>query len=407
MEIKLTLEARSPLVVGGKKLGDNYNRSLGYVPGSVVRAAVARAILDRCPYFDPAAEATLRYWVTCREAPLCAECAAREWCRVFGRIVFRDALPAGTRAVPLTALQCKRDPDHPLVDTLLAEARQELGVKRRDRLVCPVCGPRSRLETAHADAAGPDDGRRVNLRRQLVSRVSLDRSTRTSARGNLYTLDLLSDYQEHGRLRLEATFSVPDATSPTPPFTTLRVGGDVSGGAGKLVVAGAEAVPAGESAAAIAERVQAFNRRLGLTEANWWYFSLTLASDADLGLAERLEALQVSPAQVPTHSYLQLVGEALAAEIHPELVLVQAFLEHEVRRGWDTSRNANGTRRPPALWTRRGSVFLARLPAQHMEDAHARLALLEREGLGRNRETGCGQVVVCDPFHLQFASEEG
>ena len=43
-EIRAAL--RSPLMIGGKTLNSNYRESRDYIPGSVLRAAYAKAILQ-------------------------------------------------------------------------------------------------------------------------------------------------------------------------------------------------------------------------------------------------------------------------------------------------------------------------------------------------------------------------
>ena len=46
--MRVELEFESPLIVGNKRLTTNYIESKDYISGSVIRAAIARNILNHC-----------------------------------------------------------------------------------------------------------------------------------------------------------------------------------------------------------------------------------------------------------------------------------------------------------------------------------------------------------------------
>ena len=45
---KIKAVLKSPLMIGGKTLSSNYRESRDYIPGSVLRAAYAKALVERC-----------------------------------------------------------------------------------------------------------------------------------------------------------------------------------------------------------------------------------------------------------------------------------------------------------------------------------------------------------------------
>lgn len=400
MDLQLILEAKSPLMVGGKKLGGAYNRSLDHVSGHVLRAAVARSLLDCCSYFTPADECHgRRFWVTFRQGEACTRCQGLSWCRVFDRIIFRSLRPLGTRPFPITARQCKYDADHPAVDFLLAYIRETLGSSWSATSHCPRCN--ERLDNPHSPLAD-DQGQSYDLHYQLVTRLGTDRRTRTARPGLLYSLDMLSDWQDGQRLRLEAVVTVPELEDVTVPFHVLRAGGYVSGGMGKLELVEAREVRFGSAESEIDDRVHDFNARLPRGTGQDIYLSFTLLSDADLGLPQ-----SGGDDRLRGEAFRQFLSEALARVTGLPVRLVDFFGAHEARRGWDTAGPAEGRVRDLTYWTLRGSVFVVALTAGKYQESLPALVELERQGLGAGTENGWGQITICDAFHLDHDAQEG
>ena len=46
MYIKIKAVLKTPLMIGGKTLNSNYKKSRDYIPGSVLRAAFARELIQ-------------------------------------------------------------------------------------------------------------------------------------------------------------------------------------------------------------------------------------------------------------------------------------------------------------------------------------------------------------------------
>ena len=46
--MRIRMDFKSPLLVGGKRLTSNYIEGIDYIPGNIVRAGFARYILNEC-----------------------------------------------------------------------------------------------------------------------------------------------------------------------------------------------------------------------------------------------------------------------------------------------------------------------------------------------------------------------
>jgi CRISPR-associated protein Csx10 len=120
-----------------------------------------------------------------------------------------------------------------------------------------------------------------------------------------------------------------------------------------------------------------------------WYFTVNLLSDTIL-TDDGLPTLRLTPAM------LNLTGGEF-----PKVDLERTFVGRTHRSGWS---GAYGLPRPVHLAVPMGGVYLYSVEATGEEATGRlleRLDHLEQDGLGLDRERGCGQVMVCLPFHLE------
>lgn len=423
MDLSLELELRSPLLAGAGRQGGAFSPTLGYVPGRVLRAAVARALLAQCPYFVPAVQGHGRqFWVEYRGEAACATCPWRRWCQAFGEIRFHDATVEGAEVYPATAMHCKYDKEwrHRPVDALaawvrhgewLAEPGWNGGDAPEPDVCCPHCG--HRVEACHGEHL---DGRPIEVPTMLLTHVGINSARSTAEEGLLFSVQAISPLRQERRdgqdswqpTRLMAPVTVPDALPGEPargaeswglPVAELGVGARTSSGMGRCIarVTPAPARTAAEPVDALAGRVRRLTELVGAGR-EWHYAALLLRSDAELDMAPRAEP----PHGTDTRAFLVHLERALGLGAGG-WELRYAFADHAFRGGWDTSRPAGQRYQEPALYLLRGSVLVLRRQGPLTAAAVAALAAMAASGIGRRTADGLGQVAVCHRFHIDYA----
>lgn len=247
---RISLRPLSPFLVAGRRITPNYYETLDYIPGRILKGAVARAILESyggTPE-DGSAAAT---WVGPElDESLCRP-EWRNWVRSFSEILFSDATPFGAGRPPSTLLVCKNDPSHPPVDDLPDRFRWRVGGERpddgrvpenRDRS-CPVC--RGRLERWKEGWRFPDGheraGHSAHVQKRVFTRVELDDWRQTHRDGHLFSLAAgIPEAAVEGKaepLIFQGWIRAPeDADLQLPKGMRLRVGAYVGVGLGLMEV---------------------------------------------------------------------------------------------------------------------------------------------------------------------------
>lgn len=423
--LEVLMRVESPLLLGRRRPTSLLAETLRYVPGAVLRGAVAEVLLAECA----AREHIFDH----------AHCPVREACdfyQLFGgpkQIVFENAYPVSDEfsvslPLPATARSCKKHPGfleagksrpHGIRDVLIRQYAWEEAWLPADRaprtqpsappyledFLCPACGSEQDVLSESFRfysrlAEGPYQTVKVPVQR--MSRVAINRRTATAEEGLLYTLEAISEKQ----VFFKGMVIVEDIQKTLLLSTLERVtalGSGRSRGLGQVKVTAKEATE--KFSPDLAERLarfnnlmaeeRAFHRRvkaaLGTQEANLdnrplWFFTVDLVSDALLphdGLPmARLEA--------------DMVAEALGVDSEA-ISLARAWARQHVVSG----RLAAGLPRATQLAVQMGSVFLYRVQDFSQADLLPRLQLLEAQGIGRERERGYGRILVCAPFHLE------
>lgn len=389
-EIFVTLRPRSALRMGRVKATGAYLDTLQYLPGSVLRGALAE-------------------W-------LILNGKAKEILPTIRRMRFGNLFPSLTDGVyalpfPLTALECKvkpgfkeaprdkpREKGHGVRDTLLlALAYSEMERMFDFRfsvpmvLRCRECG--GRMERASGFYAHlPEGWVKVRVKTAMQTKVALSRHRRASQEGMLYRVIAirLEEVSFVGRLWVEEE---KDLELLMEAVSNVGVGSLTTRGFGRAELKETEA-----SLPSVRERVEKFNQKLkevweGLAdlasqvgfnvpgEPKHTYFSLDFLSPAILRDAGGLPTLKFEISRKE-------------GRLAPVFWVTQPFFVS----GWST---AWGLPKPSALAAGMGSVYVYKVEGS-LEEIVPKLEELEASGATEDRaEEGLGEILICHPFHLE------
>lgn len=401
-EIQLTIKALSPLAIGRQKPGGSISEALDYIPGSVIRGAVASQIL-REPGVDPDQPGgDFQTLFVSEEAA-----------------IFSNAYPTveGQRSqvLPATAVSSKTDPgfksektsNHGVFDTLI----DRFCAEKFGHLYDPNC---------------PEDGGRVepyggfysvkkgkyqshSVATRLLTRVGINRRRATAQEKILYSIEAISekkqdkeDQKKWKPSRFSSTIHLEDSDLSQLLATyltssNLRLGGSASRGLGKVEIE----TSVRDYKAEMAKRIEAFNKVLRDRWQTWsnifvtpqqslseshGFFSLNLQSDAILTEQWRRTTV-ISPTML-----CQMAGID-----DPELELHATYSSYDYRSGWNA---AWGLMKDVELVTNKGAVYL--FSTSKLQDWIHALEKLERRGVGERTSEGFGQVQICSEFHSVF-----
>lgn len=401
--IWLKITAQAPLALNEHKPGGSqFQEGLKFIPGTVVRGAVARALNYSA---RPGYEAL---WQAITQETAC----------------FGDAGPgigARPHLLPTTAASCK---DHAgfktagqghgvfdtLIDRLCWETLQPPGLLYLPG--CPECDGRLKAQGGWYTVRSGRYYANIPVS-HLLTRVAINRRRAVAEARLLYSVNVMSEYMEDplaladlpARRRLAPTefrspVRLPDAAAAQllallPELEVL--GGGSSRGLGQVEVAEDE-TPGAELP--LANRLADFNATIAGRKSGWealargqklpagGYFTLDLQAEAIL---ER----DWQPAYVYDAAALQSESGCQAP-----LTLVRSYAGYSYRSGW---QGAWGLPKETAATTRAGSLFL--FHTKDLKSWAEALARLEEDGIGARRGEGFGRVRVCDEFHTVMREE--
>jgi len=418
--IHVQIEQHEPLLLGDASGTGPYQETADYIPGGVVRGAVAERLLAGC---------TSRGHLDDHRG--CPDRAGCPFWGVLGGVVgpeplFGNAYPAQTGPAypfPATARTCKRHPGftnpkakdrceehHEVFDTLVRQFVYELvsdpQFPHRERLL-PELGRRWARLAGHYEPCCPKpecgagvvqaEGYYAAPRDEpgYAERPWLGRATHVGInRERGVAEDALLFTQETIQPRDGVSFWARVVADPAYVETLEKVlFGEHEIGRGRSRGMGKVAISAGtvEGIYTVADRVELFDAavkgeiaRYGQQAGEGTYLALTLRADAVLTRAGL-------PASRPEPEDLELPADT---------VRVRAWARTTVAGGWHgAARMPYRTRQA----VERGAVYLFHAPGGIDQDRLVgRLEELERTGIGEWRERGCGQVTVCAPFHYRL-----
>jgi CRISPR-associated protein Csx10 len=382
--LQIEIEALSPLAFPERKPGVQFRQSLGYVPGAVIYGALGARLKDHAEH------ANLFARIRCQNAyPM-----------------HRDANIHDTwvRPAPLTAIQPKGEDK-----------------RVRDALVERVCWEEQQPAALLFDPTD-DEGRpwqaadggfytirdkygfqRRSVTQRVLTRVGINRQRRTAEDARLYsplvinevTRDADTGYCQPTRFLGRVVVPCEYADDVQKELENItHLGGRQTTGLGCVYISVTRANV--DSVADILRRITTLTDRFreqadiytALGGKRWEIpstsiFTVNLLSDAIL----------LEQGWIPTQ---QLSPEALEAATDIQAKLVRTFTNTRIVGGWNVTWQRP---KPTALATMMGSVFVFQAAQSLDDEAAARLARLQWEGIGERRAEGYGQVVICDAFH--------
>jgi CRISPR-associated protein Csx10 len=415
--IELEIKALSALAIARQKAGGSIGEAVDYIPGTVIRGAVAAQILD----LSNGRSADLTKNGGDFQALFLSENAA----------IFQNAYPAlifdgdlvskdtfeEYGVLPATALSSKNKPgfkeeeDDPekngVFDTLIDRFCAE-GYGYPYDPNCPKDGGR-------VDSAGitfyckvDDEYHSLKVNKRLLTRVGINRRRATSEEEILYSLEVLNESQEtkqnpvyyRGAILVEEDLAESLRDFIQQRHQNFRLGGSTSRGLGKVEITTKQPVSAKidveqkltKFTNSIQERWQKweiFGVPLKELPGDRTYFTLDLQSDAILTENWRRTTV-ISEKMLQQFTQVE----------DPSLKLEAAYSSYDYLSGWNA---AWGLMKDVELITNKGSVYLFSTTQREIWDNV--LGELEVRGVGDRTCEGFGQIQICNQFHNVFREE--
>ncbi|KAB8316804.1 CRISPR-associated RAMP protein Csx10 [Tolypothrix campylonemoides VB511288] len=412
--INLEIKALSPLAIGRQKPGGSVSEAETYIPGSVIRGAVAAHILKQAN--TSISDGDNFHELFLGESPA----------------IFQNAYPATiqgdkstrvqpeVKVLPATALSSKtksgfkskpNDPKHngvfdTLIDRFCAEGYGQLYDPN-----CPTerrYGDRVDNFTGfYSQLNGKYYSHSVTSR--LLTRSGINRRRATSEERVLYSIEVLNESQDNRQKSIiytGAIFVADELAESLQEFIKnhkedLRLGGATSRGLGRVKITPKLPV---ELKPKVTHQIKQFNDKLRQRWREWKnifgnpikdlpenrnYFTLDLQADAIL-IENWRRTTVISPEML----------QQFTAISDSSLQLHAAYSSYDYRSGWNS---AWGLMKDMELITNKGSVYLFStaekdLWSKALED-------LEVKGVGDRTCEGFGQVQICNDFHLVLREE--
>ena len=410
MKIQLEIKALSPLAIGRQKPGGSVSESESYIPGSVIRGAVAAQILP--PSNQPAVNLTQNsafQSLFLSDAPALFQNAYPAIAKMGDESEVRE-LPSQILVLPATALSCKTNSGftpkkHGVFDTLIDRFCAATCNHAYDPN-CPKCSNEGRVEPLggfYSHHSNQYYQHSVSTR--LLTRVGINRRRATAEEQVLYSIEVLNEVEgkNHQPAVYRSSILIEDeelanAVAEFINNHTFRLGGSASRGLGKVAI---EATVA-KIEHQVKTRIDNFNQTLQqrwrkwreifslqATEEGRTYFTLDLQADAIL-----TENWQRTTVISPT------MLQQFAGVEDPSLQLHVAYSSYDYRSGWNA---AWGLMKDMELVTNKGAVYLFSTASPNpWKEA---LERLEIRGVGDRTAEGFGQIQVCNEFHLVFREQ--
>jgi len=418
--IQLEIKVLSPLAIGRKKPGGSVSEAADYIPGSVIRGAIAAVMLQQSGLQD----ADLTEAGGDFQALFLSENAA----------IFHNGYPASAKVknegdgelaivadeiqlLPATAVSSKTKPGFKreqngkregngvfdtLIDRFCAEGYDSLYdpsfPTEKEGRVEPYSGFYSHSQYGYL---------KHSVTKRLLTRVGINRRRATSESEILYSLEVLNESfpveSKHKSkdwlpviYRSSILVNDDNLAQLMTDFInahTFRLGGAVSRGLGKVKIAANRVEPNTD----VASRIKTFNAALQQRWREWGnlfgnrllanriYFTLDLQSDAIL--TENWQRTMVISEDM-LKQLAQLTDYPV--ELHV------AYSSYDYISGWNS---AWGLMKDVELITNKGSVYLFSTIKEKEKDWIEALEMLELKGVGDRTCEGFGQVQICNVFH--------
>lgn len=395
--ILLKITAQSPLAIGRRKLGV-VNEAEDYIPGSVIRGAIARQILQQTGYES---DDLSQNGGDFQQLFLDDSCG-----------IFQNAYPSPddqiSSVLPATAVSSKTNPGfkpkgNGVFDTLMDRFCAEFYQHPYDPN-CPKDGERVEPFSGFYTVEN-NQYQTHSVSKRLLTRTGINRRRNVVEEDILYSLEVLSESSSdrpsiyQGKIFI-ADDNLADALADyiNQNSERFRFGSSRSRGLGKGII---EATVT-DTVSDVSFRLQQFNQGLQTRWKKWG----TLLGNTSQQLPPTYFTLNLQSETILTDQWRKttlLTPGMLQEEVgikDDSLLLHTAYTSYDYRSGWNS---AWGLMKDMELVINRGGVYLfSTTQADSWEKA---LEKLKNRGIGERTCEGFGQVEICSRFHLVFREE--
>ena len=410
--IELEIKALSPLAIARYKPGGSISEALDYVPGTVIRGAVAAQILNESGHqFTNLTENGGDF-----QALFLSENPA----------IFQNAYPAlviNGKLIPQARLE-----DNGVLPTTALSSKNKPGFKSKegdrknngvfDTLIDRFCAegygypydPNCPKDGERVDTAGISFYCKFNKKyhspsanKRLLTRVGINRRRAASEEEILYSVEVLNESQEKKQQPVcyrGAILVEDDLAESLGNFIQLRnqnfrLGGSTSRGLGKVEITTKQPVNAKID---VEQKITNFTNSIQERWREWRIFGVPLQ---ELSGDRTYFTLDLQSDAILTENWRRttVISEKMLQQFakfeDPSLKLEAAYSSYDYLSGWNA---AWGLMKDVELITNKGSVYL--FSTSQAEPWIERLGELEMSGLGDRTSEGFGQIQICNDFHL-------
>ena len=409
--IELEIKALSPLAIAKHKPGGSISESEDYIPGSVIRGAIASQILQQSGHQsnDLTENGGDFQALFLSDEPAIFQNAYPAVLNFDDKIIVQDEI----KVLPSTALSSKAKPgfkpeNHGVFDTLIDRFFAELYSYAYDPN-CPEDGGRVDSPGITFYSHIDEDYYKHSANKRLLTRVGINRRRATSEEEILYSIQVLNESASTGKnpkpvIYKGAILVADNLAESFQQFIhnnreTFRLGGSTSRGLGKVEINVKKPV---DMQLNLKDKITVFNQKLQDRYKRWQifgkpvteysenrtYFSIDLQADAIL--TEQWRRTTVISAGM-LQQFAGVAGTSL---------LEAAYTSYDYRSGWNA---AWGLMKDVELITNKGGVYL--FSTTEPDKWYEALGELELKGVGDRTSEGFGQIEVCNEFHLVLREE--
>jgi CRISPR-associated protein Csx10 len=414
-KIKLEIKALSPLAISRQKPGGSVSECEDYIPGSVIRGAIAGAILQQSnhQFSDLSQDGGDFQALFLGDNPAIFQNAYPNISKIEGDDFIINEV---VKVLPSTALSSKAEegfkPDKNGVFDTLIDRFCAGGYGYAYEPNCPTDGGRVDSPSITFYSELNDEHYKLSSQKRLLTRVGINRRRATSEEEILYSIQALEESESKGKnpkpVSYISSIVLPDSISDTLSASLLqfikinslnfRLGGSTSRGLGKVEISSYDVKIKNNIGNLIEGKIQSFTETLYQRWDKWSIFGspiqelskkrsyLTLDLQSDAILNEKWQRTTVISEDMLT-KFTNIEDESLKLEA--------AYSSYDYRSGWNS---AWGLMKDVELVTNKGAVYL--FSTENPEKWYEALAKLELEGVGERACEGFGQVEVCNGFHL-------
>lgn len=425
-QINLTIKALSPLAIGKQKPGGSVSEALNYIPGTVIRGAIAAQILQQSQ----------------RNGESFAENGGDFQALFLGEepAIFQNGYPSvaklgigknkivtdKVRFLPTTAVSSKTKPGFKvsgngvfdtLIDRFCAEGFNHPYDPNDPKSLEDETDPRVEPYSGfYSKNNSPEEYYSHSVSTRFLTRVGINRRRATSEDDILYSIEVLNEYalinpqadedpKKWENVVYQSAILIADEVlaerlkgfidSSTHNF---RLGGSASRGLGKVEIK--PKIAESKSEVEVRVKIEKFNTKL---QERWKLWSSIFNPSKQKQLESKLFfTLNLQSDAILTEQWRSttVISEAMLKEftgIEADIKLETSYSSYDYLSGWNS---AWGLMKDIELVTNKGAVYL--FSTTQPEYWYKALAELELTGLGEKTCEGFGQLEICNDFHLVF-----